>query len=105
MNKAYSNKALPMGTVLREWRIDEVLGVGIDRNDGVLGIAVADRAREIFFDGDELVEIDAPRLVDDAEPTDPEDFLEPPLAKDRAGRQRLVAVRLVHRRGAPARHC
>ena len=28
MNKAYSNKALPMGTVLREWRIEEVLGVG-----------------------------------------------------------------------------
>ena len=28
MNKAYSNKALPMGTVLREWRIEEVLGAG-----------------------------------------------------------------------------
>ena len=29
MTKAYSNKALPMGTVLREWKIEEVLGVGV----------------------------------------------------------------------------
>ena len=28
MNKVYSNKALPPGTVLREWRLEEVLGVG-----------------------------------------------------------------------------
>ena len=28
MNKAYSNKALPAGTILREWRLEEVLGVG-----------------------------------------------------------------------------
>jgi hypothetical protein len=28
MNKAYSNKALPMGTVHREWRKQEVNGVG-----------------------------------------------------------------------------
>jgi len=28
MSKAYSNKALPPGTVLREWRLEQVLGVG-----------------------------------------------------------------------------
>jgi hypothetical protein len=28
MSKAFSNKALPAGTVLREWRLDVVLGVG-----------------------------------------------------------------------------
>src|SRR6476646_9773270 len=27
MNKTYSNKALPAGTVLREWRLEEVLGI------------------------------------------------------------------------------
>src|SRR5690242_15276715 len=47
MNKAYSNKALPMGTVLREWRIEEVLGVG--------GFGIVYKARGIYFD--ELVAI------------------------------------------------
>jgi hypothetical protein len=28
LSKAYSNKALPAGTILREWRLEEVLGVG-----------------------------------------------------------------------------
>src|SRR6478672_5998081 len=28
MSKAYSTKALPSGTILREWRLEEVLGVG-----------------------------------------------------------------------------
>ena len=28
MSKVYSNKALPSGTVWREWRLEEVLGVG-----------------------------------------------------------------------------
>jgi serine/threonine protein kinase len=47
MNKAYSNKALPAGTVLREWRIDEVLGVG--------GFGIVYKARGIYFN--ELVAI------------------------------------------------
>ena len=47
MNKAYSNKALPAGTVLREWRIEEVLGVG--------GFGIVYRARGIYFN--ELVAI------------------------------------------------
>src|SRR5690349_11534623 len=47
MNKAYSNKALPMGTVLREWRIEEVLGVG--------GFGIVYKGRGIYFD--ELVAI------------------------------------------------
>jgi serine/threonine protein kinase len=47
MNKAYSNKALPMGTVLREWRIEEVLGVG--------GFGIVYKARGIYFN--ELVAI------------------------------------------------
>jgi serine/threonine protein kinase len=47
MNKAYSNKALPMGTVLREWRIEEVLGVG--------GFGIVYRAKGIYFN--ELVAI------------------------------------------------
>jgi serine/threonine protein kinase len=47
MNKAYSNKALPAGTVLREWRIEEVLGVG--------GFGIVYKARGIYFN--ELVAI------------------------------------------------
>jgi serine/threonine protein kinase len=47
MNKAYSNKALPSGTVLREWRIEEVLGVG--------GFGIVYKARGIYFN--ELVAI------------------------------------------------
>ncbi|HEY6047877.1 MAG TPA: serine/threonine-protein kinase [Sphingomicrobium sp.] len=47
MNKAYSNKALPMGTVLREWRIEEILGVG--------GFGIVYKARGIYFN--ELVAI------------------------------------------------
>jgi serine/threonine protein kinase len=41
MNKAYSNKALPMGTVLREWKIEEVLGVG--------GFGIVYKAQGIYF--------------------------------------------------------
>ena len=88
--------------LLEAERVD-FLGVGIDRDDRVLGIAVADRAREIFLDRDELVEIDSARLVDDAEAADAEHLLEAPFAQHRPGRQGLVAVRLVHRRSAPAR--
>lgn len=47
MNKAYSNKALPPGTVLREWRLEEVLGVG--------GFGIVYKGRGIYFD--ELVAI------------------------------------------------
>ncbi len=47
MNKAYSNKALPMGTVLREWRIEEVLGVG--------GFGIVYKGRGVYFN--ELVAI------------------------------------------------
>ena len=47
MTKAYSNKALPSGTVLREWRLEEVLGVG--------GFGIVYKARGIYFD--ELVAI------------------------------------------------
>jgi non-specific serine/threonine protein kinase len=47
MSKAYSNKALPAGTVLREWRLEEVLGVG--------GFGIVYRGRGIYFD--ELVAI------------------------------------------------
>jgi serine/threonine protein kinase len=44
---AYSNKALPPGTVLREWRLEQVLGVG--------GFGIVYRGRGIYFD--ELVAI------------------------------------------------
>ena len=47
MNKAYSNKALPAGTVLREWRIEDVLGVG--------GFGIVYKAKGIYFN--ELVAI------------------------------------------------
>ena len=47
MTKAYSNKALPMGTVLREWKIEEVLGVG--------GFGIVYKAQGIYFN--ELVAI------------------------------------------------
>ena len=47
MNKAYSNKALPPGTVLREWRLEEVLGVG--------GFGIVYKAQGIYFN--ELVAI------------------------------------------------
>lgn len=47
MNRPYSNKALSPGTVLREWRIEEVLGVG--------GFGIVYKARGIYFN--ELVAI------------------------------------------------
>ncbi|RST31728.1 serine/threonine protein kinase [Sphingomonas ginkgonis] len=47
MNKPYSNRALPSGTVLREWRLEEVLGVG--------GFGIVYKGRGIYFD--ELVAI------------------------------------------------
>ncbi|MXO60838.1 protein kinase [Altererythrobacter salegens] len=47
MTKAYSNRALPAGTVLREWRLEEVLGVG--------GFGIVYKARGIYFN--ELVAI------------------------------------------------
>lgn len=47
MARAYSNKALPAGTVLREWRLEEVLGVG--------GFGIVYKARGIYFN--ELVAI------------------------------------------------
>ncbi|MCB2062474.1 MAG: protein kinase [Novosphingobium sp.] len=47
MSRVYSNKALPAGTVLREWRLDEVLGVG--------GFGIVYKAHGIYFD--ELVAI------------------------------------------------
>jgi len=47
MSKAFSNKALPAGAVLREWRLEEVLGVG--------GFGIVYKARGIYFD--ELVAI------------------------------------------------
>jgi len=47
MSKSYSTKALPSGTVLREWRLEEVLGVG--------GFGIVYRGRGLYFD--ELVAI------------------------------------------------
>jgi len=47
MSKAYSTKALPPGTVLREWRLEEVLGVG--------GFGIVYKGRGIYFN--ELVAI------------------------------------------------
>jgi len=47
MTAPYHNKALPPGTVLREWRLEQVLGVG--------GFGIVYRARGIYFD--ELVAI------------------------------------------------
>jgi serine/threonine protein kinase len=47
LNKAYSTKALPSGTVLREWRLEEVLGVG--------GFGIVYKGRGIYFN--ELVAI------------------------------------------------
>ena len=41
MSKAYSNKALPPGTVLREWRLEDVLGVG--------GFGIVYKGRGIYF--------------------------------------------------------
>ncbi len=42
MSKAYSNKALPAGTILREWRLEQVLGVG--------GFGIVYKGRGIYFD-------------------------------------------------------
>mgnify|MGYP000536636236 CR=1 FL=1 len=47
MSKAYSNKALPAGTILREWRLEQVLGVG--------GFGIVYKGRGLYFD--ELVAI------------------------------------------------
>ena len=60
MNKAYSNKALPAGTVLREWRLEEVLGVG--------GFGIVYKGRGIYFD--ELVAIKEyfPSSISEREP-------------------------------------
>lgn len=47
MNAPYHNKALPEGAVLREWRLESVLGVG--------GFGIVYRGRGLYFD--ELVAI------------------------------------------------
>ena len=47
MSKVYSNKALPPGTILREWRLEQVLGIG--------GFGIVYKGRGIYFD--ELVAI------------------------------------------------
>ena len=41
MSKAYSSKALPPGTVIREWRLEDVLGVG--------GFGIVYKGRGIYF--------------------------------------------------------
>jgi serine/threonine protein kinase len=41
LSKAYSNKALPAGTVIREWRLEDVLGVG--------GFGIVYKGRGIYF--------------------------------------------------------
>lgn len=41
MNAPYHNKALPPGTVLREWRLEEVLGVG--------GFGIVYRGQDVYF--------------------------------------------------------
>ena len=42
MTAAYHNKALPKGAVLREWRLEQVLGVG--------GFGIVYRGRGLYFD-------------------------------------------------------
>ena len=41
MSKAYSSKALPAGTIIREWRLEDVLGVG--------GFGIVYKGRGIYF--------------------------------------------------------
>ena len=41
MNAPYHNKALPAGTILREWRLEEVLGVG--------GFGIVYRGKDVYF--------------------------------------------------------
>ena len=41
LSKAYSSKALPAGTVIREWRLEDVLGVG--------GFGIVYKGRGIYF--------------------------------------------------------
>jgi serine/threonine protein kinase len=41
LSKAYSNKALPAGTIIREWRLEDVLGVG--------GFGIVYKGRGIYF--------------------------------------------------------
>jgi serine/threonine protein kinase len=41
LSKAYSNKALPSGTIIREWRLEDVLGVG--------GFGIVYIGRGIYF--------------------------------------------------------
>ena len=41
MSKPYSNKALPPGTIIREWRLEDVLGVG--------GFGIVYKGRGIYF--------------------------------------------------------
>ncbi|HJP70071.1 MAG TPA: serine/threonine-protein kinase [Sphingomicrobium sp.] len=62
MNRPYSNKALPAGTVLREWRIEEVLGVG--------GFGIVYKAKGIYFN--ELVAIKEyfPSAISERDPED-----------------------------------
>ena len=43
MSKAYSNKALPPGTIIREWRLEDVLGVVLFRRTSK-GLELTDEA-------------------------------------------------------------
>jgi hypothetical protein len=60
----------------------DFLGIGIDRDDGIFGVAFADRTGEIFLDRDQLVEINPASAIDDPESADTQHIFESPLAKD-----------------------
>ena len=64
----------------------DFLGVRIDRHDRVFGVALADRAREIFFDRNQFAEVDSAGAVNDPKPADAKHVLKPPLAQHSPGR-------------------
>jgi len=61
LNAPYHNKALPQGTILREWRLEEVLGAG--------GFGIVYRGKGVYFGEDVAIKEYFPGAISDRDGT------------------------------------